>query len=194
MDSELLRRHVAVYEAGHAVIGRILMGSDDELTRTAVHEGGHAVIDRVLHMVCRGVTIIPDDDCAGHSVICGPAERVLLEWHYQGRDRSIAGFYHARIIGCFAGGVAERMFFGGDSHEHADLQQIDELLGELGHANPKRLKDRLLAWTHLLCRRHARGIKAVAGALLRDRTLTDTQVRALIGVEKRPYGANAVKA
>jgi hypothetical protein len=55
MDSELLRRHVAVHESGHATIGR------------------------VLNLTCGVVTIVPDEALIGHCQI-GDERSILDEW------------------------------------------------------------------------------------------------------------------
>ena len=44
----------------------------DDLLHIAVHEAGHAVIGRVLGMECGPVTIVPDDDSLGHSITFDP--------------------------------------------------------------------------------------------------------------------------
>jgi hypothetical protein len=59
---------------------------ESDVLHTAVHEAGHAVIGRVLDMDCGPVTIVPDDDSAGHSITFDPW--VTYErWEERGKSR-----------------------------------------------------------------------------------------------------------
>jgi hypothetical protein len=82
-----------------------------------------------------------------------------------------------------AGAEAEIAVFGDNipDSDGWDREGVAEIIvGAPGWVEP-----RLRSWTRTLCRRYAQGIEAVADALLREGTLSDAQVRALIGVEKR---------
>jgi hypothetical protein len=49
----------------------------DDLLHIAVHEAGHAVIGRVLGMECGPVTIVPDDD---NGPVAVPTIETLVKW------------------------------------------------------------------------------------------------------------------
>src|SRR5262245_52229508 len=101
---------------------------ESDVLHTAVHEAGHAVIGRVLGMDCGPVTIVPDDDSAGHSVTFDPW--VTYErWEERGKSRGddMHSIYIGRILTLMAGAEAERELLGtchvGDG---SDLYQIED--------------------------------------------------------------------
>jgi hypothetical protein len=178
MDSELLRRHVAVHEAGHATIGRVLN----------VPCGDASIADGIA---C-GFDIeqspsgwLGTANLASHELTCGA-------WFYQGRPRGPRTAYIARAIAFMAGAEAEIAIFGENvpDGDGRDREGVAEIIVD----GPNWVEPRLRSWTRTLCRRYAQRIQAVADALLREGTLSDAQVRALIGVEKRPYVARLEQA
>jgi hypothetical protein len=196
MDSELLRRHVATHAhsdiAGSKMSGPILWRLRDQYVarHLSTHESGHAVIGRVLNLPCGLVTIVHDETFRGHAEIAD--ERSIMdEWRCQGRRRSEATMLRAQIMAGMAGREAEVVILGdATSESRYDREEIARLLHAVtAGTHVERLEARLRSWTRTLCRRYAQCIKAVADTLLREGTLTDAQVRSLIGVEKRPYVA-----
>lgn len=180
------------------------MDQNSELRRhVAVHEAGHAVIARVLNVPCGDASIADGIACgfdieqspsgwlgtaniASHEATCGA-------WIYQGRWRGRhRTAYIARAIAFMAGAEAEVAILGDNvpDGDGRDREGVAEIIVD----TPGWVEPRLRSWTRTLCRRYAQRIKAVADALLREGTLTDEQVRALIGVEKRPYIARLVAA
>jgi hypothetical protein len=169
--------------------------SGELLRHIAFHEAGHAVVGRVLNMPCGLVTIVPDEALIGHAEI-GDERSILDEWRCQGRQRSEAAMFRAQILAGMAGREAEVVILGDARGESRyDREEIARLLNEVtAGSHVERLEVRLRSWTRTLCQRHAHRIDAVAEALLREGTLSDAQVRALIGIEKRPYVARPMPA
>jgi hypothetical protein len=177
------------------------MDMTSELRRhVAVHKAGHATIGRVLNVLC-GEASIADGIACGFDIEQSPSgwlgtaniashKETCLEWFYQSRWRGRRTAYIARAIAFMAGAEAEIAILGdnipnGDGYDREGVAEV--IVGA-----PGWVEARLRSWTRTLCRRYAEGIKAVADALLREGTLTDAQVRALIGVEKRPYVARLI--
>jgi hypothetical protein len=119
-------------------------------------------------------------------------EETLREWIYQGRLRGHRTAYIARAIAFMAGAEAEVAFLGENIPDGDGCDR--EVVAELLIKAPGWVEARLRSWTRTLCRRHAHGIEAVAEALLREETLSEAQVRALTGIEKRPYVARPMRA
>src|ERR1700693_1697546 len=65
----------------------------------AYHEAGHAIADTNQRMRVKYCTIIPEDGCAGASVLCTPL-----------REGASRARKEAAIISLFAGGIAQRKF------------------------------------------------------------------------------------
>ena len=172
----------------------------DCLRITAIHEAGHAVIPRVLSIGCGGVTIIPDADSGGHSVIEGPW-RTLWRWEGQGgpeiRDNKLIyppgsrphGTYESalrgRILVFMAGWAAEVEILGEcRGADGDDRYQIGLMLEELpipGGRSPaawERYESRLRAKAHALVRRHRAAIERVAAALEERGSLTAEDIDA----------------
>ena len=173
MDSELLRRHVAVHEAGHAVIARVLNVPCGD---ASIADGIECDFD--IEQSASGW--LGTANLASHEATVGA-------WIYQGRWRGHRTAYIARAIAFMAGAEAEIAIFGENvpDGDGRDREGVDEIIvGAPGWIEP-----RLSSWTRTLCRRYAQRIEAVAEALLREVMLTDAQVRALMSVEKRPHQA-----
>src|SRR5271154_97309 len=85
----------------------------------AIHEAGHAVIARILKLECGGASIDADADSAGHSIISDPLETLGI-WEERERDGgdlppdsgtrphgTYSSVLRARILAYMAGRAAE---------------------------------------------------------------------------------------
>jgi ATP-dependent Zn protease len=153
--------------------------------KVAVHEAAHAVIARVLTLAAGHVTINPDyrTYSRGVSVTHDPFA-CLAAWEQRGKVRdSDNAVYIARIISTMAGAEAEIELLGerpiGDG---CDREQIELMARELtGNRSWSRLEPRLRKMTRMLVRRHRARIERVAGALLEKTKLSGKQVDRLAG-------------
>jgi hypothetical protein len=150
----------------------------------AIHEAGHAVIGRVLGLRCGDVTIVADHDSAGHSII-GDQWQIIGDWERRGRFRDVRIAARGRIIALMAGAEAEEVILGscqgGDLEERYHIHLIvgsddSDLEGRWDHYEPRMRRQ-----TRRLVRKHQAKIKRLAGALLvQNKTLRDDEVHALI--------------
>jgi hypothetical protein len=100
---------------------------EDERRHTAIHEAGHAVIGRVLGLPCGRVTIESDEDSAGHA-ISKDCLQVVAHWEKIGCDhRCMDTVLRARILTFLAGRIAEEECLG----EYDDRGQINCTLDDL---------------------------------------------------------------
>jgi hypothetical protein len=164
------------------------VGKDEmDKWRTAIHEAGHAVIGRVLNMVCGDVTIVQDDDSAGYAICADPGEN-YNEWQLQGRFRgdTESSILRFRIMTFMAGAEAEAVIIGNRlGGDDDDRKQVTQMLAKLPRRDDRpALERRLRRWTTALCRRHIDQIKLLADELMRKDSLSDDDIRALIGIPK----------
>jgi ATP-dependent Zn protease len=153
--------------------------------KVAIHEAAHAVIARVLTLAAGHVTIKPNyrDRSRGVSITHEPYA-CLSAWEQRGKVRdSDDAVYIARIISTMAGAEAEMELLGsqaiGDGH---DREQIELMAEELtGNYSWDRLEPRLRKMTRMLVRRHRARIERVAEALLTKIKLSGKQVDKLAG-------------
>jgi hypothetical protein len=153
--------------------------------KVAIHEAAHAVIARVLTLAAGHVTIKPNyrDRSRGASITREPFA-CLSAWEKRGKVRnSDDAVYRARIISTMAGAEAEAELLGlqaiGDGH---DREQIELMAQELtGNYSWARLEPRLRKMTRMLVRRHRARIERVARALLAKTKLSAKQVDKLAG-------------
>ena len=156
----------------------------------AVHEAGHAVVGRVLGLDSGAVTIEVNrrEMEAGHAVILDPMF-TLARWDRIGRfrgeiDRSA---YRARIMANMAGAEAEIALLGtcggGDG---ADRREIAAMLDGMD-GDVERQEARLRQATRQVVRRHVGKIERLARALAAYDTLADDDViRAVAGLPAAP--------
>jgi ATP-dependent Zn protease len=163
---------------------------------TAYHEAGHVAIAHVLGIEYGSVTIIPDAVGMGCTTIRSP--RVTLDaWDARGRSRSngrdLRSIYRACIMEAMAGREAAELCCGpGDNFvgDGDDIRQIESLIRDYdldlsyfglpcGDGGLDRL-DRMRRATRHLVARHREKIERVAQALLKRKTLSANQVRAVM--------------
>ncbi|WP_164712610.1 hypothetical protein [Methylobacterium currus] len=98
---------------------------------TAIHEAGHAVIGRVVTMACGGATIVADDESAGHSVTADPYA-VLAAWEAREKWRPSSSVWVGRILAYMAGAEAEEVILGGcQGGDGDDRRWITDMLYEI---------------------------------------------------------------
>jgi hypothetical protein len=153
--------------------------------KVAIHEAAHAVIARVLTLSAGHVTIKPNyrDRSRGVSITHEPFA-CLSAWEQRGKVRdSDNAVYLARIISTMAGAEAEAELLGlqpiGDGH---DREQIEQMAEELTNKRSwSELEPRLRKMTRMLVWRHRARIECVAEALLAKTKLSGKQVDKLAG-------------
>ncbi|MDO9416219.1 hypothetical protein [Pararhizobium sp.] len=140
----------------------------------SIHEAGHAVVGRALGMACGHVTIVKDDDSAGHSITDDPYF-ILQAWEDAGRYRDFSSVMTGRIMAYMAGAEAETVILGfsrggdGDDREQAMLMAEDMGKDETFLSRARRQTRRVV-------RRHRAAIEAVAAELLASGTLQALEV------------------
>lgn len=147
----------------------------------AIHEAGHAVIGRVVTMLCGGASIVADEDSAGHSITADPYA-VMMKWEEREKWRGPASVWRGHIICTAAGAEAENEIMGdhlgGDGD---DRYQIALMLGAIAdEGDHDRLESRLRRFARQLVRKHRADIEKVADALEGHGTLTADEIDALL--------------
>jgi hypothetical protein len=167
-----------------------------ERRHSAVHEASHAVIGRVLTHPCGGATIVRDHVAgeAGHAIVADPWA-CICQWEIRGKVRwSGSAVWHSRIISFMAGTEGELVLLGaprvGDGD---DRYQIDLMANELDlePADWVRREARLRAITRALLRRHRTRVERVAEALLDQGTLGGEAIDSLAGRSVNDVKVNA---
>jgi ATP-dependent Zn protease len=153
-----------------------------DLRRTAYHEAGHAVIHRAMGMVCGEASIVPNFDTmtAGYAIA---ADHYVTgrEWERRGKVRDWRSILRGRIIGYMAGREAEIIAFGRKRKKYGDgddLLQI-ALMAEEADVSEAYL-ERLRPKVGPLLRHHWPKVEAVAEALLIRKTLSGSEIDAII--------------
>ena len=162
-------------------VGSGMAASDDTLRRVALHEAGHAVVGRLLKIKCAGASIIPDGrGYEGSAVVAGhhTLHRDLIE---RGQYQDFLSSVYLKIMVTIAGSEAEKIAgfddadLGGDDRAHVlDLCQRYSI----SDATVEDLRHR----THSLLVQHFHKVEAVAQALLASpsRSLTGDAIDALL--------------
>lgn len=166
---------------------RLFRPSPSTDAATAYHEAGHAVAGLCLGLRVRHVTIVPDEDSAGHvkSEREKPSTAFAVEcgylWH-PSRFRA-----EKLVMRMLAGEVAQRRYNPRSvrwRHGQSDRNQsLDILLKYNPYEDAPGLThhyEMLRKWTVSLIEQHWHLVEAVAKALLEHRQLSGTQVRAVI--------------
>lgn len=158
----------------------------------AIHEAGHAVIGRVLTMACGGATIVPDDELGseGHAVIAD-VETTIRQWEMREKFRDYVSAVRGRIIAIQAGHEAEAELLGraaGDDED--DRICAAALIEDAGIAADREGRSllRLREAARALVRRHRGAIERVAAALSERGALTGDEIDAMLppGFMARP--------
>lgn len=154
----------------------------------ALHEAAHSVIGRVLKIPCGDCTI---DSSCGHLGFSnlGSCEETWSEWQRQGRKRKPRHMFIGMSMAGMAGAEAENVIIGckggGDTN---DRECIDVLL----KGAPQGVEARLRSFTRTLIRRHLDSIIAVARRLVQAVTLSDADIRSTIRLSRwRDYSRRA---
>ena len=119
--------------------------------RIAIHEAGHAVIGRVLGIECGGATIEQDTDSAGHGITYDP-HRIWYAWEQVGRYRDFSTVMRGRVMTFMAGREAEKeclgRAYGGDGDDRRQIAfMLDDLYRpEFAARWEKRLRRHRGAW------------------------------------------------
>jgi hypothetical protein len=149
---------------------------------TAFHEAGHVAAAWRHGLKVHSVTIVPTPEFRGHIWHANPLRGIHLD--YDGSDRARLRA-EVGIIVCLAGPEAQRRFSprswrahhgAGDHEKAADL--VLSLNGSDEAANAH------LKWLSIVTRDEIAGlwplVEKVAHALVRERTLTATEVKTLL--------------
>lgn len=157
---------------------------DDESGRrhTAVHEAGHAVIGRALSVPCGQASVIADNDSTGHSLQADPWA-VLYRWELMGRERPFRSALCARALILMAGAEAEIAILGecrgGDGDDRVEaaraIAEADESIGE------QHTEARLRRFARQLVTRHRPTIEAVAAKLAEVGSMSKEALDAVCG-------------
>jgi ATP-dependent Zn protease len=160
-----------------------------------VHEAGHAVIGRVLILKCGPVTVKPDFDegSAGTAIIVADPDETAMWWldnDLRPNWNSKTAPRHAAAIATMAGNAAEQVIFGYEEVEFEgsqdEYQCIDLLAGLYGPNEMQRYVDRLFRFAVQLAQRHRDKIEAVAGALAERDTLAGDEIDAIMASADTP--------
>jgi hypothetical protein len=177
----------------------------DFLREIAIHEAGHAVIGRVLTLPCGHATIEADEDSSAHAITAEPWT-ILDHWEHvptrkkrtaRGwRGGEVRSVYIARALAYMAGREAEVVCRGHCRDGDVDDQvQINRMLAEVhipgleinGGAARERYEARLRRQARRLVRRHRALIKRVADELLKRGRLESKEIDTIIaGSTHRP--------
>lgn len=186
----------------------------NEARSIAIHEAGHAVVGRVLTLSCGSLSIIENASSRGRSRI-RHYDDAAYEWIKRGKWRgrskmATLAVMHAMIITMMAGVEAEKIITGraieadhgrvdGDDGQiiemASDLKRLaarpEYLLNDAGQVveiapasarhDWSKLEARLRQMTRMLVRRHRERIERLADALLAKGKLTGREVDRLVG-------------
>ena len=153
------------------------------LMTTAYHEAGHAVASFFLHTGFRRVTIVPDDEAAGHSL-----DGMGGRFHGQPdceMTPAIRDYLERHIQVLLAGEIAQRKHSPRSVRQHHGRSDRHHAVGLALYINSDpRAVELYLRWLEhctegLVVTRWAM-VETVAEALAEHKTLTRAQVRALI--------------
>ena len=153
-------------------------GSDAQ--HLAIHEAGHAVIGRVLRHVCGHVTIIADEDSAGHSITADPW-LTIHEWEAREIYRSYESAIRSRIIVIQAGVVAEEVLLGScEGGDGEDRRQAFMMAESLSAPDPDELLARLRRSCRYLVERKRGAIILIADRLKLAGTISAAEADSLV--------------
>lgn len=160
----------------------------------AIHEAGHIVIACILGLQIGQVTIVVDEESAGHGIIADPME-TYSAWDIRSKRefdagrapklRNFSSAYVGTIIARMAGAEAEDVIIGhcegGDGQDRREIERIF-LTGEteIPRGRWEVVEARMRRQTRRIIRRHQSKIERVANALLARKTLQPNEVEEII--------------
>jgi hypothetical protein len=153
-----------------------------DLWHIAVHEAGHAVIGRVCGLLCGHVTINRNllEGEEGYSQ-AGNIWDICAVWEQRGKLRSLKSIMIGRVLHDMAGAEAERVLIGcckgGDNDDRYHAARI--LQFDLGRDDEK-YERQLRRMCGMLAKRHRQTIEAVAKKLIEKRKLSGKAIDKLI--------------
>ena len=100
---------------------------------TAIHEAGHAVVGRAVALPCGEATIIPNDDLGSYgNAIIASADAAWHQWELRKKFRDYASACRARILAAMAGREAESVILGVvEGDDEADRELIAAEMADL---------------------------------------------------------------
>lgn len=151
---------------------------------TAIHEAGHAVIGRAVALPCGGATIVPNGDLGSYgAATVGSADDAWHQWQLREKFRDYLSAVRARIITVQAGHEAEAeilgLAIGNDDDDREVAAACAEDLG-VPVEREDAVVDRLRRAARQFVRRHRTDIERVAAALEERSTLTGEEIDALL--------------
>lgn len=172
----------------------------NDINHVAIHEAGHAVIGRVLGLSCGGASIVENETEgeAGYA-IGGCPEATLAMWEARymtlfkvsqlpircrsSVDRRSA--YRGTIMLRMAGAEAEIEILGECEGGDGNDRYLIEMMANAGDAQFsfelwQRYEPRMRRQVRRLIRKHRNAIERVAAALLVHRTLSGEEIDALV--------------
>jgi ATP-dependent Zn protease len=168
----------------------------DERWQIAIHEAGHAVVARVLSLTCGQVTIVPNKAKreAGHAIVAPPM-RTWYDWELESQQqnskwRDLHSAFCGTIIAKMAGAEAEIEIIGhchgGDGVDRDEIEMMAQSAdANFSEEEWERFEPRMRRQTSRLIRRHRAKIEMLARALLERRTISGPKIDALLGFDKR---------
>lgn len=159
----------------------MITDTGNNLNHLAIHEAGHAVVGRILGMLCGQVTIVADHDSAGHSITLDPWDTVS-HWESVGRFRDARTAFLGGILSLMAGAEAEIVILGhcqgGDGNDQREIAlNFDSVDFWIPEKTGDELEDlatfeqRLRRHCRAIVRRHRSKIEMVAQLLLDRKTI-----------------------
>jgi ATP-dependent Zn protease len=152
--------------------------------RVAVHEAGHSVVARVLSQLCGHATILHHADMLGHTVVIDP-HLAWMHWKARNHRRRLSTILVGYMMAAMAGREAESVLLGSepDAGFSSDERVIFRLMVEI--ASLRRLRHgvdvaRYRRATRMLVQRHAVAIHRVADVLLAKGTVSREELDAIV--------------
>lgn len=148
------------------------------------------MIGRILNMICGPVTVIADDDSAGHAII-GDPWAILHAWEQRGHFRDAKTCFRGRILTLMTGFEAEIVLLGSsdgaDGADRYDIARMFESEALQPGQDIDHLEARMRRATRSLCIRHQCKIERLAEALAsRFRIDDDAEIRSIAGLPDPP--------
>lgn len=160
---------------------------------TAYHEAGHAVADWRYGFKIKTITIVPTADAVGS--VTSKTRLKLGDMDYAYPSSARIARNHEMIVALLAGGAAQRRFNPKgirSHHSSSDLEKVKNLVSRLHSEGEEYYVRRYLeerSWNLVNHPQNWRLIQDLAKALLEHRTMSGTEVEALL----RASMANQIK-